>query len=199
MSDTFPDLTKAEPGDDVAPATFDLDAWIDGSKPTERSVTLVGRGDLVAEAEAVLRRYEVAKQIPEGDRGITDDTPASLEARLEELYAEMEASRSTWYLHALRPEEQDAARKAAEEAAAEGKTPEYTAYLIAAAVSRIVRPDGATVQSVTPDQVLRIRATLGDNEVVRLVHALSLAMNEEPKIQAPFSRTSSPDHAGRVS
>lgn len=193
MSDTFPDLTKPEPGTDVAPASFDLDAWIDGSKPTERSVTLVGRGDLVAEAEAVLRRYEVVKQIPEGDRGINDDTPASLEARLEQLYAEMEATRTTWYLRALPPEDM----KAATEAAEKDDQADQSAHLLAAAVTKVVMPNGAVATNVTPAQVAKLRAKLGHQEVMRLMATLTLAMSEEPAIQAPFSRTSSEGLAGR--
>lgn len=184
---------------DVAPADFDLDAWIDGSKPTERSVTLVGRGDLVAEAEAVLRRYEVAKRIPKHDRGINDDTPESLEAQLEQLYAEMEASRTTWFLRALLPEQVQAANDAAEKAAGEGGEPEYTAHLLAAGVSRVVKPDGSVAHGITADQIIRLRDRVGPSQMLRLVETLNAAISEEPKIQAPFSLTSLPDPDGQAS
>lgn len=184
-----------QPGEDVAPATFDLDAWIEGSKPTERSITLVGRGDLVAEAEAVLRRLDVAKRIPEGDRGINDDTPTALEARLEQLYAEMEASRTTWYLHALTPDETKAAAAASEK----DNDVDTTAHLLAAAVSRIVMPDGSVAKGVTPAQIVKLRDKLGHQQILRLTATLSQAMSEEPQIQAPFSRMSSPDPDGRAS
>lgn len=188
----MPDLLD-QPGDDVAPATFDLDAWIDGSKPTERSVTLVGRGDLMAEAEAVMRRYDIAKQVPEGDRGVNDESPEALAARLEQLHAEMESSRTTWYLHALTPEESKAAADAAEKA---GEGADQAAHLLASAVSKIVMPNGAVATNVTPAQIAKIRAKLGHQEVMRLMATLSLAMSEEPQIQAPFSRTSSEGPAG---
>jgi len=189
----------SEPTPDIAPADFDLDAWIDGSKPTERSCTITGRGDLVAQAETLLRRYEAAKRTPDTERGINDDTPESLAAAMEDLERQLDASRSTWVLSALTPEQVEAARKAADAAKPTDGDPEYTAHLVAAAVVRVVQPDGAVAEHVSVEQILRLRARLGDAVMMRLAETMSRAMSEEPSIQAPFSRTSSEGQPGRAS
>jgi hypothetical protein len=182
---------------DVAPADFDLNAWIDGSKPTVRSCTITGRGDLVAEAEDLLRRYEKAKDVKDGDRGMGDDSPDALLAQMEQLEDELDASRTIWHLRALTSEEIKAAGEAAEKAKPDDEeTADYTAHQIAAAVVRVETPDGKVSASVTAEQVLALRARLGEREAIKLFKTLERAMSEEPMITAPFSRTSSPDRAG---
>lgn len=196
---------------DVAPADFDLDAWINGTKPTERSCVITARGDLVAQADDLLRRYEAVKDVDPAERGVNDDSPDAILAQLEQLDEQLAASRTTWHLRALTPKEIKAAGEAAEAAVIGdakdyeahikdgGEPADYTAHQVAAAVTRVVQPDGSVATSVTPEQVQRLRERLGESVTIRLVYTLNLAMSEEPSITAPFSRKSSPDPGGQES
>ncbi|WP_426566379.1 hypothetical protein ACPPVT_07485 [Angustibacter sp. McL0619] len=183
--------------DDLAPDSFDLDGWINGSKPTVRSCEIVGRGDLVAQAEDLLRRYERAKNTPADDRGLNDDSPDALLSALEVLEEQMSASRTTWHLRALLPDEVDDAAKAAEAAKPDGQeAADLTAFQLAAAVVRVEQPNGSVIHSATAAQIIALRERLGDLQIMRLVQALNRAMSEDPMISGPFSQTSSPGRDG---
>ncbi|MGN6245111.1 MAG: hypothetical protein ACTHQ3_15775 [Motilibacteraceae bacterium] len=187
--------------DDIAPADFDLDAWIDGTKPTERSCVIVGRGDLIAQAEELLRQYE-ALQRSEREASVTETTLGALEAEMEQVEQQIEASKAVWYLKALTPEEIRTAAKAAEKAAkrsgdpAKDENADYTAYQIAAAVVRVERADGSTAAGITGPQILKLKDRLGEAVVLQLFSTLQKAMSEDPSVSAPFSRKSSPGRAG---
>lgn len=73
--------------------TFDFEAWLSGARPPERSVTVYGRADLVADLEALNAAYEAERE------GSTDrrlgGTGSGLAAQIRDLRAELESSRLT--------------------------------------------------------------------------------------------------------
>ena len=94
------------------PETFDLDAWLDGAKRTERSVTVYGRGDLLAVIDKLEAEQRTLKAIPEGDRAMSDGDGSSLQAQIDDLYLQMDASKLEMRVTFLDDEEQAEIRKA---------------------------------------------------------------------------------------
>lgn len=173
---------------ETTPTNFDLDEWISGVRATERSVEVYQRGDLVAVAEDLLRRYEVAKSIDAADRSISDDGPEGLLAQIEQCQKELERTRTTWTVRALSPEQIKAATEAAK--AEDEDNPDVTVHLLAAAVVKVETGDGRVTSAATPAQLRALREHVGAVQVLRIMAALNQAMSEEPNIQAPFSRRS---------
>lgn len=82
--------------------TIDLEAWLGGATVAEASVEVYQRPDLLARIEEWRRRYERAEQSDVGERSAGEEDPlAALEAEGEALVAELEASKSVWFLRAL--------------------------------------------------------------------------------------------------
>lgn len=172
----------------LTPDDFDLDAWINGARATERSVEFFARGDLVATAEDLLRRYEAAvTAVRPEDRGIGDDSPEALLAEIERVNEELQASRTTWTVRALSP---DAIKAANDAARAENEAaPEVTEHVLAAAVCKVTDARGRVLAtSTTVDQLRGLRQQLGTRQLLRLMNALNEAIDQEPKIVAPSSR-----------
>lgn len=190
---------------DLIPADFDLDEWIAGVRATERSVEIYQRGDLVAVAEDLIRRHEMAERVKDTDRGISDDSPDALLIQLEDVQRQLSESMAVWTVRALSPEQIKKANAAAKKAVARSKKPgvepDATAYLIAAAVTQVRLGDGRVKDGVTGKQIQAMRDSddIGPAVVMRLWSALAQAMSEEPSIQAPFSRGSSPTPDGTES
>jgi len=85
------DTTDTEP----TVEDFDPAAWLSGATGTQRSVTIYGRADLIAEVDELDRQARVARAIPDGDRALGDPTPETVEEQRDALYAQFEASALT--------------------------------------------------------------------------------------------------------
>lgn len=100
-----------EHASEAVPVDFDLEAWLDGGTVTQRSVAIYARPDLMAEYEDWERRYKVAKardeQAPDDGALGEKSELAVLTAEGERIYEEWMASKATWYVRALSPEEID--------------------------------------------------------------------------------------------
>lgn len=94
------------------PETFDLDAWLDGAKRTERSVTVYGRGDLLAVIDKLETEQRTLKSIPEADRSMSDGDGSGLQSQIDALYVQMDASKIEMRVSFLDDEEQAEIRKA---------------------------------------------------------------------------------------
>src|SRR5689334_3338966 len=92
-----------------APQDFDLDDWLDNARLPERSVTVFGRADLVAEHQELEEQLTRARAVYSDDERLVDPT-TDLAARMRELSEQMQASALTFRLRALTRDEQDAAR-----------------------------------------------------------------------------------------
>lgn len=96
-----------QPDSQIVPTDFTPDAfaeWIGGATIAKRSVTIYGKPGLYAEYETLTRDLEIA-QADEGDGEMAGSESARIRARLEEIYAEWMASKSTWTVRALTSEE----------------------------------------------------------------------------------------------
>lgn len=98
------DLTKTD--------EFDLDAWLDGAKRTERSVTVYGRGDLLSPIDDLLAEQRTLASIPEADRSMGDDDGSGLQDQIDALYEQLDKSKIEMRVTFLDDEEQAEIRKA---------------------------------------------------------------------------------------
>jgi hypothetical protein len=101
--------------------------------------------------------------------------------------------------HTLATNEYEIA-KAEYEAALPDHQKAVTAYadelnlrIIATAVDRIDFASGRTQDEITVEQLRKLKKTLGERQLLKLIQASQLAMFQEPEIHAPFSRDSSED------
>src|SRR5690606_20446363 len=78
-------------------------AWIDGISPTQRSVPIYARPDIMGRYEAIQREISVLEAAQRGgDTSITEQGElAALYAERETLYEQWAASKTTWYVQAL--------------------------------------------------------------------------------------------------
>lgn len=85
---------------------FDLDAWLDGAKRTERAVTVYGRGDLLAVIDKLEAERRTLASIPDEDRALGESDGSNLQGQIEALYAQMGGSKLELRVTFLDDEEQ---------------------------------------------------------------------------------------------
>ncbi|ALE91818.1 hypothetical protein AOC05_04935 [Arthrobacter alpinus] len=90
---------------------FDLDAWLDGAKRTERAVTVYGRGDLLAVIDKLEAEQRTMASIPEADRAMSDGDGSHLQGQIDALYLQLDASKLEMRVTFLDDEEQATIRK----------------------------------------------------------------------------------------
>lgn len=85
---------------------LNLDDWLDGSKRTERSVTLYGRADLLADIDELEAQLRQVKDIEPQDRVFGESaTGSDLERRIDDLYIELDQSKMVFRVSFLDDEE----------------------------------------------------------------------------------------------
>lgn len=196
-----------------APAfTFDIMDWIARGTAARRSVVIHNNPALVAEYEALERELQAAEATT--DRTMDDPSPASIEARMTDLYERWQASRAVWTVQALSdetlreiaaahpmpdrpadpPADADEDTKAAHAAALKAWQPEWSAAsdernfaMIAAAVVSVETPQGtATSVPVEAIRALR-RRPHGAVQTEHLIQAVRQATAGDSEIPAPKS------------
>lgn len=173
MSDAF---TKADDG-------FDLDAWIDGAKLPEKSCTVYGRADLVAEYEALDQQLRNLNGKSVEDDRLTGDPAVPIAQRMEALREQMQSSALTFRFRALLKDEADAIRKAAPKDSDGDPEGDYVAaHWIAAAC---IQPAG-----VTAEKADAIRARIGEGQYAALWQAAWSVSNDQA-VSVPFSLAAS--------
>lgn len=155
------------------PADFDLEAWLAGARPPERSVTVYGRADLVADLEALDAAYEAARGASTDRRLV--GAGSDLARLIQEKRAEMEASRLTIRVRGL---ERETVREQAEQATKDTTDEEVAVRQIAAAA---VQP------RMTEDQARRLLARIGWGQFRSISDAVWEASTNK-QVTAPFSR-----------
>lgn len=90
---------------------FDFDAWLDGSKRTERAVDIYGRGDLLAVIDKLEAEQRKLASIPEADRAMSDGDGSHLQGDIDALMLQMNASKLELRVTFLDDEEQALIRK----------------------------------------------------------------------------------------
>lgn len=197
-----------------------FDQWLETGTVAQRSVPIYGRPDLFARYEDLQRQLDVALQVEKaGERSLSEDGSSSIIERMEALYEQWQASKSVWFIRALRSDEIDAIRDecgfpdepeepgkdASEEAKAEHAAAQKAyetqaraadskanTLMVSRALVKIENSAGETVREhITPEQVERMREKLGETQILRLVGAAMVAATQETSIPVPFSLRSS--------
>ena len=87
-----------------------------------------------------------------------------------------------------------AAKLAQHETAHRAWTSRQNAEIVLRVVEHIEFADGRRARISSPDQVLRMRETFGEHQILKIIHAARLGRLMEPELSAPFSSgTSQPD------
>lgn len=215
--------TTPEPVEDSAavPAGDDwFDSWLETGTVSQRSVDVYGRPDYYAQYEDLERKYAIAqakeKNGPERDLTEMSEANQILEA-MEKLYGAWMKSKTTWFMRALNEDEIDEAKEAADfptepkfkEGMAEGAKKEVQAKyeraktkadavsnysMISKSLVKVTNQAGDTVkESITAAEVEKMRAKIGDLQILRLVSAAMIASTQEPTMPVPLSPTNSND------
>ena len=184
--------------------------WLDAGTVAQRSVEIYGRPDLFAKFEALERRLAVAQEVEEsGDKMLGDTGVDTIEAELEELYNQYQASKTTWYIRALTSAEFDKIKddcgfpddlnedatdeeKRAHKKATERANTKANHEVVARSLVKVENPNNEVVkETITAAEVERLQAQLGDPQILRLVAAAMVAMTQEVSIPVPLSRKNS--------
>lgn len=92
---------------------LNLTDWLSGATVAEMSVDVYQRPDLLGKINEWERRLERATAAGDAERSAGEPDPiAALEAEGEALLAELEASKSVWYMRALSSDDEDAINEA---------------------------------------------------------------------------------------
>lgn len=91
---------------------FDLDAWLDGAKRTERAVTVYARADLLADIDRLEAEKAVEEAVNGAERSIADDGGARIQAKIDALLFDLDKSKLELRVTFLDDEEQNAIRDA---------------------------------------------------------------------------------------
>lgn len=92
---------------------FNLDNWLDGIQRTERSVTLYGRPDLLADIDELEAQQRASADVPEEDRAAGESTGGKLQEKIDALYLELDASKLVFRVSFLDDQEQNAIEESA--------------------------------------------------------------------------------------
>ncbi|WP_426302773.1 hypothetical protein [Arthrobacter sp. R-11] len=84
-----------------------LDDWLDGIQRTERSVTLYGRADLLADIDVIEAKKRQAAEIPEEERSMADKGPDVFQSEIDALYLQLDASKLEFRVTFIDDEEQE--------------------------------------------------------------------------------------------
>lgn len=169
----------------VTPEDFDFDAWLSDAKRPERSVTVYKRADLLADLDALERRIEEAKSVPEEDQSLVDSTD-TLEREYEALAQQFHDSGITIRVKGLTQDEIDViSKKAKEEKRTESE------------IGRLQIEAALVSPKLTFDQLGKLSQAVGDAQMSKIVNAYQLATLQQPEVTVPFSRRSSGQGNGR--
>lgn len=196
-----------------------FDDWIGGASVSSRSVAIYGKPGLYAEYQKLERELAIAESTAKGEASIGDGAVDDVLGRMEALYEEWMASKSTWIVQAISedkigeirdtvpfPDEPPAVADDADDAVVKAEhakaravfekqfakaQSESNMLILAAAVTRIEFAGGAVADGVTVDQLQSMKKALGSRQMLTLIQTATLASIEEPEIPSPFSRRSS--------
>ena len=85
---------------------INFDDWLDGVQRTERSVTLYGRADILADIDELEAQKRHAEQVPEEDRGYADSTGGKIQEKIDALYLLVDQSKMVFRVSFIDDEEQ---------------------------------------------------------------------------------------------
>jgi hypothetical protein len=156
--------------------TFDVDAWLEQAQPPQRSVTVYGRGDLVAELQDL---YAQDEDLP-GDARLGG---SPLNARILELQDLIEASALIVHVRGILDHENRALVD--QHTTGEGTDRAFDAV----AYERHMLAAVAVQPQLTPEQAGRLRERIGQAQWDALFAAMSAAAQET--IDVPLSRLGS--------
>lgn len=186
--------------DGVPVATFDLDGWIDGTTNMTRMAKIVQRGDLLAEVDRLQAKLDVARRIPEQDRGVDDEDldPEALEAQLEQVYEQIWSTMIYAYVQDRTEDRREAIRKRLKKQGVSAA--DQSIAVIADAIVKIETTDGRVLEmgpdGFPPEKLRKIRDNGGDAATHDLVRVFTEVTAKAPAIRAPLSRRSSTNDAG---
>lgn len=92
--------------------TINLDDWLDGANRTERSVTLYGRNDLLADIDELEAKLRQIEDIAPEDRNYGEGDPRrELQEQVDNLYIELDKSKMVFRVSFLDDDELEVIRE----------------------------------------------------------------------------------------
>lgn len=162
---------------------FDFGAWLSGAKKPERSVTVYGRADLVAELEELEEQLQAARNNPvHDDRLASTGTPQAIASKIARLQEQMRDSAHTFRFRAL----DQATVRGIYAAAPQNEDGEYDADHVQAewVAAACVAP------AITPEQARQLQGAIGAGQFALLWDAAFAATNQK-RVSVPFSLAAS--------
>lgn len=186
---------------------FDLDAWMSDAVLPMQSADVFKAGVLPAEASALKKQIEIARDVATAERSAADKSKiAKLEARYAQVLREWMDSKITVYVSALSPDQMREMR-AQHEKDHEGKDPKvknelYGYDLLAAAIVGIAEPGNVYTKAdgtpaayapvkLRPNQVRGLERKIGATQMQLILNARATAQNGLPEVDADFLLESS--------
>lgn len=172
-------------------ATFDFAAWVAGVRPTRRSVKLYARADLLAVLDELGDELAIAKEAARDREATLEEksAPAALEARIEQVYADLAASGVRLVIEGRDEKWLEQTKTELNE---QGITDDVDVWLHQLA-RQVVTPTGVTYEALA---ALREKS---EPQIRKLLTAWTMVNNQPVQVGADFSRASSATRGGRTS
>lgn len=181
-------------------ADWDLDGWISGTTGITHSARVYQKGHLLAKLDELERRLELAKGVPDSQRGTDDDSPKTLQAQWEQVAEELLSSSILVYIQ----DRTEGRRQEIRERLNKQKVDSHdtiTLHVLADAIVKVETPDGRTREfpdGFPVEKLREIRDRGGDNVLTASWATFRKVISEEPDVSAPLSRRSSSRRAGSM-
>lgn len=208
------DLSPSWPSEEVRSVSdeLDLDKWIDGTCGMTRTAKVFQRLDVYAKIEQLREELaveeQVAKELPKGERGLTDRTAEHIRQEIDELSVVVMDSALTFHVQDRTEMHRETIRIAQAKAlkidpnkiheASPEDRQTISLHVLADAIVRVERdgkgqdfPDGFPV-----NKLRTIIERQGDAAMQDVWNAYYKVTSEAPQVSAPLSRRSSSGHGG---
>ena len=167
------------------PQDFDFDAWLEGAERPERAVTVYQRASLIADLDALEAKILAADEDGDVDGPSMGGGPAKLRAEYAKLAQQFHDSALTFRVQGRDEAEKAELVKSSKEAIAAGE------------FGYVVLADAIISPKVTPEQLKRLAAKVGETQFNQLAVAYQRASTEVPAVSADFlPKHSTPDDGG---
>jgi len=167
---------------------FDLDAWLNGARPSRRSITLYSRGDLIGRLEEFVSLIELAED-DEQRQGFEDEAEKVQHEFLTSGQVFTVEGRSSEWVKAYR---ESCAKSGLKLGVKTGTVKDETEYALRMLAEQVVVPSGMTYEK------LKRLSEIAEPEVMKLITAQVAANTQAAATVGVVTRDFSQGRSGLV-
>lgn len=158
----------------MTPQDFDFDAWLEGAERPERAVTVYQKAGLIADLDRLEAQILAADDSEDADGPSMGGGAGKLRAEYQKLAQQFHDSALTFVVQGRDDAEKAELLKSNKDAVERGE------------FGYVVLADAILSPQVTPEQLKRLAAKIGEAQFNQLAIAYQKASTEVPAVSADF-------------